>query len=348
MKRLNNKSKTLIASTFVLSMFLLIGCGNAPNEEQVIKEKIITINAAKVERRTIVQNRKLSGTLEGVEQSSIVSKIAERITDIKVSVNSYIKKSQLAVQLDKTGPSSNYLQTSATLDNAKKDYERMKALFMDGAIAEQQLDQAETGYEVAKANFEASSGTVNLVSPISGIITELNNSAGDWVTPGTQIAVVANISNMIIKFSVSETEMQRIKMGDKVKIYSESGYDQQVIGKVIEISRSASADARSFQVKAKFNNTKDSFYKPGMFVNVEVILNSKQNVLVIPTSAISTSNQKNEVFIIKGDRSYPVEVTTGINDEIFTEILSGLNEGDTIATIGMNNLQDSTKVSIVK
>ncbi len=348
MEKFNVIAKILSAAAVSMLIIFFAGCSeNNSKDKQTVKEDLVPVQTAKVERKSLSQSKTLNGTLEGEEQSIIVAKISERITSINVRVNDYVKKGDVLIQLDKTGPSSNYLQTSAAFENTKKDFERMKALFEAGAVAEQQLDQAKTAYEVAKANFNASESTVNLTSPISGIITELNVNVGDWVTPGTHLAVVANTNSMIIKFSVSETEMQKLKIGDQVKIYSESAIDREVTGRITEISRSASLDSRSFQVKAKFQNSKNSFFKPGMFVNVDVVLELQENILVVPTSALTISNNETVVYVINNNTAHPVNVETGINNEKYTEIISGLKEGQAIVTLGMNNLEDSTKVTIV-
>ncbi len=310
--------------------------------------KPISVNAAIVKKGSISQEKTFSGTLEGIEQASIIAKISERITDIKHKVNDYVKSGDVIFELDKSGSMSSYLQTQAAFVNAQKDYERMKALIEEGAVSQQRVDQAKTAYDVAKANFDAAKSTVELSTPINGIVTDIKYNVGDWVTPGSELGIVANINEMVIKFYVSEVEMQKIKIGEKVKIYSEFDKKNSVEGKVYEISRSASSDARAFQVKAKFQNSKNLWFKPGMFVSADVELNSLNDILTIPTSAITFSNDKDIVYVIKNNQAFPVEIKTGISNQNTTEVTSGLNEGDTIVTMGMNNLQDSSKVSIVK
>ena len=102
------------------------------------------------------------------------------------------------------------------------------------------------------------------------------------------------------------------------------------------------------RLKQSFNNTKDLFYKPGMFANVDVVLESQQNVLIIPSAAITVVNDETIIYKLNGNVSHPVKVKTGISNIKNTEILTGLNEGEIIVTLGMNNLDDSTKVTIVK
>jgi len=335
-------------SIAVIVMLFIQGCGNKSEQQNTAVEEAVPVEVTKVEKQTISENKTYSGTLEGVEQASIVSKIAERVIDIKAQVNSYVKKGQVLIQLDRSGATSNYLQAQANYENAKKNYERMQALLKDGAISQQQLDQAQTAFEVAKANFESSKSTVDLESPINGMVTDLNANIGDWVTPGMQLATVANIQQMILKFYVTEGEVANLNLNDSVKIYSEFNKERAVTGRISEISRSASSEARSFQVKAKFKNTKDNWYKPGMFINVDITLASQKNVLVVPAQAVIFENNKNIVYKIVGKNAISVDVNTGLSNENIIQITSGLKEGDTVVTAGMNNLSDSTSVSIIK
>jgi len=335
-------------SIAVIVMLFIQGCGNKSEQQNTAVEEAVPVEVTQVEKQTISENKTYSGTLEGVEQASIVSKIAERVIDIKAQVNSYVKKGQVLIQLDRSGATSNYLQAQANYENTKKNYERMQALLKDGAISQQQLDQAQTAFEVAKANFESSKSTVDLESPINGMVTDLNANIGDWVTPGMQLATVANIQQMILKFYVTEGEVANLNLNDSVKIYSEFNKERAVTGRISEISRSASSEARSFQVKAKFKNTKDNWYKPGMFINVDITLASQKNVLVVPTQTVIFENNKDIVYKIVGNKAISVDVKTGLSNENIIQITSGLKQGDTVVTAGMNNLSDSTSVSIIK
>jgi membrane fusion protein (multidrug efflux system) len=344
--------------TLTLSCLLFItGCGKNEgngNPDSATKDLniIVPVSVATAGLKDISVKKTFAGSLEGIRQSKIVARIPERITAINVKVGDFVKAGDVVIQLDKTGQSSQFLQAQANLNNVEKELDRMKALFKEGAISQQNLDQVQTAYDIAKANFEAAKNTVELTSPISGRVTAINVNAGDWVVPGIDLAIVASIEEMIIKFNVSETEVQDFKIGTDVFVYSEFDKDLMRKGKVVEINRSASIEARSFQIKAKFPNTKDSFYKPGMFVKADVILQSKKNILVIPTLSITQKSDGNYVFIIKNNLSFSRKIKTGLSDESveggFTEIIDGLSKGDTVVIAGMNNLSDSTKVTIIE
>ncbi len=348
MRKLNYKVGALFITVLIV-IYLAAGCGSNNNKESKNSNSLTeTVKVTKVKKGSISEEKTYSGTLEGIEQASIVSKIAERVKSINGEVNDYVKAGSVVIQLESNGAGSNYLQTKANYENLKRDYERMKALYNDGAIAKQKLDQTKTALDVARANYQASESTVFLTSPINGIISDLNVDIGDWVTPGMNLATVANVSEMILKFYVTETEVGKIRMGDTVRVYSEYAPSKSVTGRISEISRAATSDSRSFQVKVKFKNTKDKWYKPGMFVSADVVLESHKDVLIVPTTSIIFTNNRNIVFTVDNNIATSVDVQLGLSNEKNTEVAKGLRNGETIVTQGMNNLSDSTEVSILK
>lgn len=341
--------KIFFLMIFFMGLFLLNGCGENESKEKnkEVSQEVIPVNVAAVETKNIISKKTYAGSLEGLRQSDIVAKISERIVNVNVHVGDYVKQGQIVIQLEKTGPASQYLQTQANYNNAEKNLNRMKILFKEGAVAEQSVDQAQTAFDIAKANFEAAKSAVDLAAPIAGMVTAININPGDWVNPGQNLATIASVNQMIIKFNVSETEVENFNIGDQVSVYSEFNKNLKAEGKISEINRSASIDSRSFQIKARFDNTKNGFFKPGMFVKVDVILQSKENVIAVPNSAISYLSDKNIVYVVKDGLAFSKNVKVGLKNENYTEVKSGLSEGETIVTRGMNNLKDSTAVSIV-
>jgi membrane fusion protein (multidrug efflux system) len=333
----------------ILYLFFAGGCGGKDDKKADFSElnKVIPVSVSTVQQRDIANERTYGGNLEGVKQANIVAKISERIISVNVKVGQFVKAGQVIVELEKTGLTSQFPQAQANLENTKRELDRMTALYKEGAVAKQAVDQAQTAYSVAQANYEAARGAVELTAPISGTVTEVNINPGDWVNPGTIIAVVAEINQLIVKFNVSESEIPVLKMGTNIRVYSEFNKDVAQTGRITEINRSASLDSRSFGIKAQFSNTKDSFYKPGMFVKVNVVTEKHQNVLTIPTEAITREKNSNIVYMIKNGISLPVNIKPGFSNDQMTEVTSGLSAGDTIVTAGINNLSDSTRVKIV-
>ena len=346
---LGNNITALLLTGLVLSALVLTACGEKAQEDKRPKTEYtdtISVDAENVQLRELNISKTFSGTLEGEEQANIVSKIPERIVGIKAKVDQYVQAGTVLFELDKGGASSQFYQSQAVFLNAQKDFERMKNLFNEGAVSRQALDQAQTGYDVAKANFEAAKSTVEITSPLSGVVTAINVNIGDIANPAAVMATVANISRMKAKFNVGEIDVPSFNVGLPAQIFSEMNPDVIQDGKIIQLSKSANIQSRTFEMQAIFSNTKDRWFKPGMFCRVNVNMKTKKDALVIPFAAIVKLNNSDGVYVINDGKSYYKTITTGITDGKFIEVISGLKAGDKIVTLGMNNLKDGTVVVI--
>jgi RND family efflux transporter MFP subunit len=345
--------KYMSASAIVIGMFLSIlilqACGEKAPEKSVDKTSYtdtVSVEAERVQIRELKFLKTFSSTLEGEEQANIISKIPERIMEIKVRVDDYVQAGQVIFELDKSGASSQYYQTQAVFLNAQRDLERMKNLYNEGAVSRQALDQTQTGYDVAKANFEAAKSTVELTSPLSGVVTAINVNIGDIANPAIVMATVANISRMKAKFNAGESDIRNFFAGQPVEIYSELNPSLIQYGKLTQISQSADIQSRTFEVRTIFPNTKDRWFKPGMFCRVNVNMKTKKGSLTVPLISLIKNNNSTGVFIVNENKAYFKTISEGMNDGKYVEIISGINPDDTVVTLGMNKLKDGTVVLI--
>jgi len=337
---------------FVVSV-LVAGCASPKKQQSRAEENstassanIVPIEVAVVEQKPLSITKTFSGTLEGEEQANIVAKISERITGISVRVGESVRSGQVILTLDKSGTSSQYYQAEAAFRNAQKTLERMKSLYAEGAISLQALDETQTGYDVAKANFDAARSAVELTTPLAGVVTAINVNTGDLADPGSILATVANVSRMRVIFDINEAEVPTISVGQKMQIHSDMRPDVVAEGRVTQLSKSADVRSRSFEIRAMFPNTPDKWFKPGMFCKIDVPMATRANALVIPSAAVQSDGTASSVFLVRGGRAFQRAVQMGVADVDNTEILRGLSAGDTVATIGTNNLRDSSFVRV--
>jgi len=351
MKKLSTVKLNFVMVLFAAAaVFTLQSCGENSKESEAADKTnyvdTVSVEAQLVEVKELSLTKTFSGTLEGEEQANIFAKIPERIMNIKVKVGNYVNAGTVLFELDKGGASSQFYQAQAAFLNAQKNYERMKNLLAEGAISQQAFDQVETGFEVAKANFDAARSTVEITSPISGIVTAINVSIGDLANPQMPMATIANIGRMKAKFNVGEIDVPSFFVGQAVQVYSEMNPDVIQTGKIFQLSNSANVQSRTFEMQAMFNNTKDRWFKPGMFCRVNVNMQTKKGALVIPFAAIVKNNSGDGVYLINEDKAYLKPIKTGITDGKTVEVVSGLKADDKIVTLGMNNLKDGTVVVI--
>lgn len=343
----------IAAGCMLLILMSGAGCGPAkttpPAEGKTgdAPAQVVPVGVARVGRVNLTVTKVYSGTLEGEEQANVVSRISERVTGLKVHVGESVRAGQLTILLDRGGASSQYLQMRANFTNQEKSLERMKSLYKEGAVALQALDGTQAAYDIARANFEAARSNVELTTPIDGVVTAVNVSLGDLTTMGQVVVTVARINNMKVTFDINETDVANVTLGQKVSVFSEASQGSKVEGKIIQLSKSADIRSRSFEVKAMFPNTADRWYKPGVYVKVNVAVSPHDREVVVPNLAIQSDDTGSRVYLIRNGRSYRRQVRLGVTDGVVTAALEGLAEGDTVATVGVNNIRDNGYVQIV-
>ncbi len=340
--------------TFAGFLFAVMFSGCGKNEEAETKDKTaslkdtIPVQTVLVEKKDLKISKTFSGSLEGAEQAIIVAKIPERIVSIKTKVGDAVSAGQLLIELDKSGATSQFYQAQAGFLNAEKDLQRMKALLSEGAVSQQMFDGSQTAFNIAKANFDAAKSSVELTTPISGVVTAININVGDLAQVGMPLVVVASIGSMKMIFNAGEGDIASLAIGQPADIYSELKPDLIRKGRISQISKSADIQSRTFEIKALFGNTPDRWFKPGMFCRGKVDLKSQKESLVIPSLAVINDQNSKGVYVVENNIAHFRKISTGLTDGTNIEILSGLKEGETVATIGMNNLKEGAFVHVAK
>lgn len=258
---------------------------------------------------------------------------------------------------------------------SEADYQLAEANF---EIARQDLNAAEQAVEAAKYVLVSSNATVaeaqenlrltTIQSPMNGIVSKLDVEEGETVVgtsqmQGTEMLRIADLSKMEVRVDVNENDIIRVKVGDKVEIDvdSYSYLEKTFIGRVTQIANSAndkiSADAvTEFEVRILILS--DSYtdlinegnkypFRPGMTASVDIITESKQDILTVPLSAVTTRKPKDKedkskssddddvdevVFVVEEGKVKQTKVKTGISDFDRIEILEGLEEGTEIVS----------------
>ncbi|MCK3685817.1 efflux RND transporter periplasmic adaptor subunit [Maribellus sp. YY47] len=331
---------------------------------------------------------------------------------------SAVNRSEAAVNSAK----ARLAQTKAQLIERELSYKRSKELYDKGTIPVAEFETAEAAYKVAESEVMAAEYSVRsaeaslseaqeqltktkIYAPIPGTISALNVEKGERVVgtsmmSGTDMMTVADLDKMEVQVEVNENDIVKVMKGDTALVEVDAYLSRKFKGIVTEIANSASTtgttadQVTNFDVKVLL--LKDSYvdlidaengnlypFRPGMSATVDILTETRDNVISVPISAVTTRikkegggteeiaeeaetttptepseesatrEEKQEVvFVLNGDRAKKVEVTTGIQDNASIEILKGLAEGDEVITAPYNainrTLKDSMMVKVVK
>lgn len=341
MNRNNIIRKSLV---IILLTGLGLSCGDNAENRQTSSEQVLAVKVMMTKKTDQDIIRTFTGSLEGERQADIYAKLAESVENIHVRGGERVAAGQVLISLDRLGPSSRYNETRSLYLNAEKNFTKMEYLYKEGAIAESQFDAARTEYEVTRANFEAVSRLVDIQSPITGVVTVIDVSEGDFVNIGQKLATVATTDKLRVKLAVNSDEIKSFKKGADV-IVSSTVFDYKASGKVVSMASSADPKTRSFQVEVLIDNT-EKLFKPGMFVRVGIITDRLEKVILIPRNAVLLLDNKPTVYVVNENTVSRRVVSLGPEVDGRIVVMEGLKENDTLVTLGQDYLQDGNKVKI--
>lgn len=209
----------------------------------------------------------------------------------------------------------------------------------DKRSSELSLKQRENALQDAKDNLS----NYYVVAPFDGLLAKMDVQKGDSISSGTSVGTLIT-DQRIAEISLNEVDISKVKIGQKATLTFDAISDLTITGKVVEVDTigTVSQGVVSYSVKIAFD-TEDERVKPGMSVSSSIITEMKQDILVVPNNAVKTSGDVSyvEVFedeiLNKSTEAFTttvlpkqIEILTGISDDDYTEIVSGLNEGESI------------------
>lgn len=328
------------------------------------REQVLVVRAHTITRGQLVDEIKVSGTIKPVNEVEIFPKLAGRMISLRFDLGDVVKvgdilgvieHKEISLQEKSAQASLVIAQTNEQL--ALNDLERSKKLFSEGALAQAQLEALELKFAInhaqaqaARAQAELSSQQVanaNISSLVSGVIVKRAVSLGANVSPSMAVFSVHDISTLKLVTSVDRHTLMRLKKGSKARLRIEHGSGKTFTGTVARLSPSLDARSRRATVEIEIDDP-DKSLVPNMFVEGSLVFDTQNHVLTIPNQAISAKDNQPRVFRIVQGKIQVITPELGQHDQHNTLLLAGLNEGDIVATSGLDHLREGISVTIEK
>ncbi|WP_080239797.1 efflux RND transporter periplasmic adaptor subunit [Spirosoma rigui] len=310
------------------------------------KGPTLSVNGYVVETQRLREDIVSSGSLLAAEQVDIYPEISARITQLNIQEGQPVTKGALLVKLFDADLRAQLLKLQAQADNARRTEDRNKQLLERGGISQQEYDIVTTNLRSSLADIElvkANLQRTEIRAPFSGIIGLRNVSNGAVVSPSTLIARLQQITSLKLDFSIPEKYGQAVRNGSAISFLVD-GATQPSQGVVYAIEPGVEEQTRNLRIRARINNTTAKF-RPGTFARVTLTIQNDQS-LVVPTQAVIPQTRTNQVILVKNGKAVFKDVKTGLRTAGSIQILSGLAQGDTIATTGLLFLKPDTPVKI--
>ena len=303
------------------------------------------------------------GFIEPNQGVTLSTELAGTIDAITFESGKPVKADQLLLSLDSTVERANLRASQAKLPAAKAKFERFQNLYKTSSISKEQLDEAEAAYRSLEADIESLKATITrreVRAPFSGVVGLRNVFLGQYLQPGTDIVRLEDTSVMRLRFTVPQTDISKITLGQTIKINVDAYPQTQFDGHITAIEPAVNYQSGLIQVQADIPNN-DGQLRSGMFARASIILPTVKDQIVIPQTAISFTLYGQNVYVLKeGEetdkegnkvkvlRAKQVVVKAGERRGNDVHVLSGIQAGDQIVLSGQVRLSNDTKVHVVE
>jgi len=330
----------------VLALLIMgvIGCSKKESKSIQALQKIsgIPVTVQKIEQEFFSKKILFSSTLIAYRQTSKYSPIASEVSKINFQEGDYVSKGEVVIQYPKDNASSNFLQAQSAFQNSKKSFDRMQKIYKKGGIAKQTLDNVQTKYEVDKANFDAASKSIAIVSPMDGYITSINVSLTENVDKEQALFTVSNLSKIKAKLLASEDQILQMKIGQKVIAFWRN---IKIEGVLTNIAVSMDQKSKSFVCYAEFDN-RDRKILSGVMADIYVEIYKNSKAITVPTKLVVDDKKGQFVYVVKELSAQKCYIETKNENKTSLEITSGLEVGDLLIIKGNNTVYQGVKVEI--
>jgi membrane fusion protein (multidrug efflux system) len=365
-----SKRRIMLASATAIAVTLAFaGCSKMPAADSGSGESaaVVEVTLTKVTRADISQMITISGNIMALpnQDVKVSSLVAGRVADLPVAEGDHVTAGQVIAKIDDR-PLRDQLQQAeagvalaqANFDNAKLEHAREETLFARGISARKDLEDARTQEAVTQAALRQAEAAVSLArlqlsraevhAPIAGTVLKRFASVGEQVdgTAAQPLVEVAERGEVELFANVPAPYLARFRAGEALEVVSDAVPGKTFHGHVTAVSPSVDPTTNVGLVRVRLAN-EGGLLRLGMFLNAQVPLETHAKALIVPPQAIYKDQEGQvHVYRVEGDAATAVPVKLGIETADRDEIISGVNEGDTIILTGGYGLGDKTKIKV--
>ena len=299
------------------------------------------------------------GSLDAVQGVVITSEVSGRVTRIAFESGVRASAGQLLVQQDISTELADKTVAESSLELADKEYKRARELLPHNAISKSDLDARKADYDRAVARLDSIRTLISkktIRAPFNGYLGIRRVDTGEILKANQEIVSLQSLDPIYVNFQLPQQYIGNLEKGLSVRIENDAIEGKHFSGTITAVNSEVDKSTRNIMVQATIENP-DRLLKPGMYVDVTVVLPSKEHVLAIPATAVQYAPYGDSVFIVeeKADEGSPGKTEKVIRQQFvqlgekrgdFIAVVSGLKEGDTVVSTGVFKLRSGQQVTV--
>jgi len=342
----------------LISILVLSGCQQERMTEQT--GTTIPVRVMEVKKSSIQEFVTATGTVYAVKETILKTEQAGRYklrrnprTGKPFVMGDSVAASTLLFSLDNPEYVNQTAMDSKKLsrESAEREFTKQQGVYEKGGITLSEVKDAEKALIDARYNFDnaiISLAKLEIRAPFKGIIVNLPHyTSSQWVEANTEVATLMDYSRLYAELTLPGKEMDRIQQNQNVAVSNYSQEKQQLEGKVTQISPALDPTSRMFKLKIEAAN-QDLLLKPGMFVRADIIVQEKEDVIVIPKDIILDRRGRKTVYVVQRGIALERRLELGIDNSDSVEVTKGLNPDDSLIIEGFETLRNRSRVKVIE
>lgn len=348
---MKKSGKVIITAVVVIGAAALILPRFLKPKEQVVAASLPVVTIQNPEMGDIKLTTALIGSVEPSDIVYVIPKAAGEVKEVYAKAGDTVKEGQQLCYIDTKQVDAAKISldtTAVNMQDAKNSLDRMSVLFASGDISKQTYEQTESGYNLAKLQYESAKLNYDnqvefssITAPISGIVESFNVEVHDNVSQQNTICVISGEGTKAVSFNVSERVVKGLSVGDTITV-EKNGSEYQ--GTISEVSTMVDPATGLFKVKASMENA--DALATGSQVKLYVVSERADHVMMIPTDAVYYEGGQPKVYLYEDGAVREREIEIGIYDSKQTEVVSGLKPEEQVIVTWSSELFDGSQVEV--
>ncbi|TVQ62423.1 MAG: efflux RND transporter periplasmic adaptor subunit [Phycisphaerales bacterium] len=318
------------------------GAPEAPAPTPAVPVKVVKAWSAPLE-----STLRLVGTTRAVDTVRVTSEVSGVVVEINFQDEDLVEAGDILVRLDDRRAAADLRAGEARVERARLRLRRVEGAYERGGATLSELEDARTDLHEAEAERDRAGVIVEnhvLRAPFGGRVARRNVSMGAYINPGDSVTSLTSVDPIEIVFSVPEMHLARLRTGLRVGIDTPAFPGAEFEGRLRAVGAVVDVASRTAEVFAHVPNPEGRL-RPGMFGGVTLVLDTREDAVLVPESSLLVDGQRVELFIVENGEASRVRVRIGERRAGYVEILEGVRAGDVVVSSGLQRLRDGAAVN---
>lgn len=328
-------------------IFFVGGCGSeeAPPAAQQ-QARVTPVAVAAAVRQDVPVMRRAVGSIQAVNAIDVTAEVPGFIAAINFEEGQRVRKGDVLIQLDQDQAEAELAAATARRDRIRSEFQSIQQLQQRGAATEKEFQDIRTELQEAEANArvaEIALADHTILAPFDGQVGLRQQSLGSYVQPGDPLTTLASVDPIEVAFELPEQDLGKLAAGLPVTVQPAAFGDRRFAGDVTAVDARVDPATRTVRVMGRLDNA-DGVLKPGMFVNVNLTVETRRDAVVVPETAVLQRGAAAVVYIVQDGKAAERAVVLGQRRAGLVEVREGLDSGAVVITSDQGQVRNGAAV----